>query len=286
MMRTKTVAKQNVLVRRWPTYLLLSIAAVPFVFPLIWMVSTSLKPEHEVFVFPPQLIASEIVWNNYVEIFTEAPFFQQYINSIYIAVATVILTVIVSTMSGFVFARIKFPGRNLLFVLMLTGLFLPIETVIIPLFVVMDKLRLVGTHLPLILEPAFGAPSIVGAFIMRQAFLSLPKELEEAGRIDGLGWFGILWYLAVPLVWPSIATVSLLTFLASWNMFLEPLVFTGGSAENWTVPVGLDQYTDFLGAPFWTLQMAATTLAVAPFILLFLLMQKRITEGIATSGLK
>jgi len=267
-------------------YAILSLATVPFIFPLIWMVSTSLKAEHEVFRFPPELMGSEVVWSNYAQIFIEAPFAQQYFNSTYIAVLTVIFTLIVATASGFAFARLRFPGRDILFVLMLTGLFLPIETVIVPLFIVMDTLGLTGTHAPLILEPVFGAPSIVGAFIMRQAFLTLPKELEEAARVDGMGWFGILWFIAIPLVWPSMATVALLTFLASWNMFLEPLVFTGGSAENWTVPVGLDQYVDFLGAPFWTLQMAATTLAVAPFVVLFLLLQRQITEGIATSGLK
>ena len=267
-------------------YVILTVAAIPFIFPFVWLVSASFKLEREIFVFPPQLIGSEIHWQNYVEVFTTAPFAQQFVNSFKIAFFTVLGTVIVSTMAGFAFARIRFPGRNVLFVAMLCGLFLPIETVIVPLFLIMKFLRLTGTHLPLILEPVFGAPAIVGAFIMRQAFLGLPGELEEAGRIDGLGWFGILWHVGVPLAWPSIATVALLTFLASWNMFLEPLVFTGGSAENWTVPLGLDQYIDFMGAPYWSRQMAATTLAVAPFVILFLWLQTQITEGIATSGLK
>ena len=267
-------------------YLTLTIAAIPFVFPLIWMVSASLKPESEMFTFPPQLIGSQLRWQNYVDVFTQYPFAQQYFNSVYIAVFTVIGTVIVSTMSGFAFARISFPFRDAIFVLMLTGLFLPIETVIVPLFQIMIFLNLDGTHLPLIIEPVFGAPSIVGAFIMRQAFLSLPPELEDAGRIDGLGWFGILWHIGVPLVWPSMATVSLLTFLSSWNMFLEPLVFTGGTGDKWTVPLGLEQFIEFGGLPFWTLQMAATTLAVLPFVVIFLWLQRQITDGIATSGLK
>jgi multiple sugar transport system permease protein len=267
-------------------YAFLTAVAVPFVFPLVWMVSASLKPLHEVFASPPTLVGSSVEWGNYAEIFTAAPFAQQYWNSTYIAVATVMLTIVVSVMSGFAFARIRFPGRDVIFVVMLTGLFLPVETVIVPLFLVLDAVGLTGTHLPLILEPAFGAPSIVGAFVMRQAFLALPRELEEAARIDGRGWFGILWHIAIPLVWPSIATVALLTFLASWNMFLEPLVLTGGAAEMWTVPIGLDQYVDFMGTPYWSLQMAATTLAVAPFLVLFLLMQRQITRSIATSGLK
>jgi multiple sugar transport system permease protein len=250
------------------------------------MISASLKIEREIFQFPPQLIGSVIRWQNYVEVFTKAPFAQQYFNSTYIGLVTVAGTVVVSTSAGYAFARIPFPGRNILFVLMLTGLFLPIETVIVPLFMVMHALHLTGTHLPLILEPVFGAPAIVGTFIMRQAFLGLPAELEDAGRIDGLGRFGILWHIGVPMAWPSIATVSLLTFLASWNMFLEPLVFTGGAQANWTVPLGLEQYVDFLGAPFWSLQMASTTLAVLPFVILFLWLQKQITEGIATSGIK
>jgi multiple sugar transport system permease protein len=267
-------------------YVILTIAAVPFVFPVVWMISASLKPENEMFAFPPQLIGSTLRWQNYVDVFTNYPYAQQYFNSLYVAFFTVIGTVIVSTMSGFAFARIKFPGRDLLFVIMLTGLFLPIETMIVPLFQIMNFLNIDGTHIPLVIEPVFGAPSIVGAFIMRQAFLGLPPELEDAGRIDGLGWFGILWHIGIPIAWPSIATVCLLTFLASWNMYLEPLVFTGGSAEKWTVPLGLDQFIDFMGLPFWTLQMAATTLAVLPFVILFIWLQRQITEGIATSGIK
>ena len=109
--------------------------------------------------------------------------------------------------------------------------------------------------------------------------------MQDARRVDGLGWFGILWHIAVPLAWPSIATVCLLTFSASWNIFLEPLVFTGGTADRWTVPLGLEQFIDFMGKLYWTLQMAATTLAVLPFVI-FLWLQRQITEGIATSGLK
>jgi multiple sugar transport system permease protein len=267
-------------------YVILAVAAIPFVFPVLWMIGSSLKPENEMFAFPPTLIGTKIRWENYVEVFANYPYAQQYMNSLVVAFFTVVGTVIVSTMAGFAFARIRFPGRNALFVLMLTGLFLPIETVVVPLFQIMNFFNIDGTHLPLILEPVFGAPSIVGAFIMRQAFLGLPSELEDAGRMDGLGWFGILWRIGVPIAWPSIATVCLLTFLASWNMFLEPLVFTGGTQDKWTVPLGLEQFTDFMGLPFWTLQMAATTVAVLPFVILFLWLQRQITEGIATSGIK
>jgi multiple sugar transport system permease protein len=267
-------------------YAILTVAAVPFVFPVVWMIASSLKPEAEMFAFPPRLLGSSIRWENYLDVFTKYPYAQQYFNSLYVAAFTVAGTVIVATMSGFAFARIRFPGRDALFVLMLTGLFLPIETMIVPLFQIMRFLGISGTHIPLIVEPVFGAPAIVGAFIMRQAFLGLPGELEDAGRIDGLGWFGILWHVGVPIVWPSIATVCLLTFLASWNMYLEPLVFTGGTSDRWTVPLGLDQFIDFMGLPYWTQQMAATTLAVLPFVVVFLWLQRQITEGIATSGLK
>src|SRR5687768_6086684 len=180
-------------------YVILTVAAIPFVFPVIWMISSSLKPEKEMFAFPPQLVGSVLRWQNYVEVFTNYPYAQQYFNSLYVAFFTVAGTVIVSTMSGFAFARIKFPGRDLLFVIMLSGLFLPIETMIVPLFQIMNFFNLDGTHVPLIIEPVFGAPSIVGAFIMRQAFLGLPPELEDAGRIDGLGWFGILWHIGIPI---------------------------------------------------------------------------------------
>ena len=150
----------------------------------------------------------------------------------------------------------------------------------------MSRFGWIGTHLPLIIEPVFGAPAVVGTFLMRQFFLSIPEEIEDAGRVDGLGTFGVFRHVALPLARPALATLALLTFLASWNTFLEPLVFTAGNKDLLTLPVALDQYTDVDGTPFYALQMAATTLSILPVLGVFLLAQRQIIEGIARSGLK
>jgi multiple sugar transport system permease protein len=140
--------------------------------------------------------------------------------------------------------------------------------------------------MPLLIEPVFAAPTVVGTFLMRQFFLSLPRELQDAGRVDGLSEFGVFWRIALPLARPAIATLAILTFLASWNAFLEPLVFVAGNRELFTLPVALTQFTDVDGTVFFALQMAATGLSILPVVVVFLFAQRYIVEGIARSGIK
>ena len=264
----------------------LSVGATILILPLIWMVSSSLKPEFDIFVFPPEVIPNPVYWDNYRAIFEEAPLGRQYFNSIYIGVLNVVGTVVVSALAGYSLARLRFPGRFLVLPLLLCALLLPTEVIIVPLYALMTRFGWIGTHLPLIVEPVFGAPAVVGTFLMRQFFLSIPDEIEDAGRVDGLGTFGVFLHVALPLARPALATLALLTFLASWNAFLEPLVFTAGNKDLLTLPVALDQYTDVDGTPFYALQMAATTLSILPVLVVFLLAQRQIIEGIARSGLK
>jgi multiple sugar transport system permease protein len=272
--------------RRWLLYLALAIGAIPLLLPLAWMVTTSLKPEFAVFEFPPQFLPRTFRFENYLTIFTDWPFGRQYFNSVYIAILTVLGTAVVSSLAGYALARLRFPGRGLVLPLLLGALLLPIEVIIVPLYALMSQLGWIGTHLPLIVEPIFGAPSVVGTFLMRQFFLSLPRELEDAGRVDGLSTFGVFWRIALPLARPAIATLAILTFLASWNAYLEPLVFTSGNVDLLTIPVALGQFSDQFGEPTWTLQMAATTLSILPVVAVFLLAQRHIVAGIARSGLK
>ncbi len=272
--------------RRWGVRTVLLIGALPLLLPLAWMVSTSLKKEVQVFEYPPRLIPLTFEWQNYVVIFTDYPFARQYLSSIYIGVLTVIGTAVVASLAGYALARLRFPGRYLILPLLLTALLLPVEVIIVPLYALTSQLGWVGTQIPLVVEPIFGAPSIVGTFLMRQFFLSLPRELEDAGRVDGLTTFGVFRHIALPLAKPAIATLCILTFLASWNAFLEPLVFTAGNPELVTIPVGLNLFSDFLGAPTFTLQMAAATVSILPVVVIFLLAQRHIVEGIARAGLK
>ncbi len=264
----------------------LVIFAIPLLAPLIWTVSTSLKPEFDVFEMPPRLIPETVRWQNYVDIFEFAPFAQQYFNSVYIAIVNVVGTLVVSSLAGYALARLRFPGRSLVLPILLIALLLPEEVTIVPLFALMSRLGWVGTHLPLLIEPMFGVHAVVGTFLMRQFFLTLPRELADSGRVDGLGEFGVFRRIAMPLAKPALATLAVITFLASWNAFLVPLVFTSGVDTLQTVPVALSQYTDTDGRPFFALQMAATTLSIIPVVLVFLMAQRYIVEGIARSGIK
>ena len=271
--------------RRIGFYLLAAVAALPLVFPLWWMVSSSLKHAAEVFAFPPTLWPSNPQWGNYLEVFEHGPFLIQMWNSTYIAVLNVVGVVFLASLAGYAFARIRFRGRTALLLLLLSALFMPIEVTIIPLFRIFSGLGWIDTHLPLIIAPWFGPFMALAVFIMRQGFLTLPVELEEAALIDGLGRFGIYWRIAMPLMKPSLAAVAILGLINSWNKFLEPLVYVPSTAK-FTVPIALTQYVTTEGGPIWEVQMAATTLSILPLVIIFIFAQRYFIEGLASSGLK
>lgn len=266
-------------------YGVLLVCCVPFVFPIWWMATTSLKPVTEIFAFPPSLLPGSPTLDAYRQVFELQPFGRQYVNSLYIAVVVTLLTLAVSALAGYAFARIKFRGAGVVFVIVLTGLLVPNEVTIIPLYRMFDALGLVDTHWPLILVPALGAPSVLATFIMRQFFITLPGELEEAGRVDGLGRFGLFWRVSLPLARPAIGAVSIFTFLHSWNLYLEPIVFLS-SKEKFTIPQALTQYVDAYGGPMWNTQLAAATLSALPVLIIFVLAQRQFVEGLAQTGLK
>jgi len=264
----------------------LALGVLPLLMPLVWMVSTSAKPEFDVFLNPPQLIPVRLRWQNYVDIFVQTAYARQYLNSIYIAALTVAGTVCVSAPAGYALARLRFPGQAFVLPVLLSALLLPNEILIVPQYAFMSQLGLIGTQVPVVLEGVFGAPAVIATFLMRQFFLSLPKDLEDAGRVDGLSHFGVFFRIGLPLAGSALATMALLTFLASWNAYLEPLVFTSGIRDLITLPVALNSFTNIDGTPQYTLQMAATTLSILPIAIVFLLAQRHIVEGIARSGLK
>ncbi|OSQ37349.1 carbohydrate ABC transporter permease [Thalassospira mesophila] len=258
--------------------------AIPFVFPFIWMLSGALKGQADVFS-SASLIPSKIHWSNFSEIFAYQPFARQYFNSLYIAVLVTGLTLFLASMAGYALARLRFSGSALVLLLLISALMMPEEVTIIPNFFLMKKLGFMNTHMPLILLPLFGSQGVMATFLMRQFFLALPKELEEAGRMDGLSRFGVYFKVALPLSRPALSAVGIITFLFSWNLFLEPLVFVN-DIELFTLPLALANFTDTYGLPLWHLQLAATALAVIPMLIVYILAQRQIVESFALSGVK
>ncbi|MGH6922720.1 MAG: carbohydrate ABC transporter permease [Propylenella sp.] len=258
--------------------------AIPFVFPFLWMVSGGLKDASEIFG-SPGIVPREFQWQNFVEVFTYQPFAQQYFNSLYIALTVTGTTLVVSSLAGYALARLRFAGAALVSLFLVSALMVPEEVTIIPNFFLMRWAGFVDSHWPLILLPVFGPQGIMATFLMRQYFLALPKELEEAGEMDGLSRFGIWWRIALPMSRPALAAVAIITFLNSWNLFLEPLIFVS-SLEKFTLPLALSNFTDPYGTPLWHLQLAATSLAVVPILIVYLIAQRQIIESFAMSGIK
>ena len=266
-------------------YGLMCVLLIPFVFPTWWMVTSSVKPISDIFAFPPDLWPRRFDFTTYQKVFELQPFAQQYWNSAYIAALVTIGTMIISSMAGYAFARIKFPFANTIFMIVLLGLLIPSEVTIVPLFQMFLKWGMINTHWPLILVPIFGAPSVFATFVMRQFFIALPGELEEAARVDGLGRFKIFWLIALPLAKPALGAVAIFTFLHSWNLYLEPIVFLS-STNMFTLPQALTQFTDAYGGAMWNIQLAAATMTAIPVLLVFIVAQKQFVEGLAHTGLK
>ncbi|WP_435745985.1 carbohydrate ABC transporter permease [Microbacterium sp. PMB16] len=272
-------------VRRIILVVSLSVLAIPFVVPTLWMIASSLKPLNEIFQSPPTIFTDSPTFAAYAEAFTFQPFARQYFNSVYIAVVVTLVAMLVSSLAGYAFARIRFPGRNVLFFVVLVGLLVPSEVTIVPLFQMFTQAGLVNTHWPLILVTALAAPCVLATFIMRQFFIALPGELEEAARLDGLGRVGIWWRISMPLAKPALSAVAILTFLASWNLYLEPTVYLT-SPELFTLPQALTRYADAYGGEMWNTQLAAASMTVVPMLIVFVIAQKQFVEGLAHSGLK
>jgi multiple sugar transport system permease protein len=266
-------------------YGVLLVLCVPFVFPTWWMVTSSLKPNAEIFAFPPRLWPSDPSLSAWGDVFTMQPFAQQYFNSAYIAVVVTAGTLMVASMAGYAFARIRFRGQNALFLVVLTGLLIPSEVTIVPLFRMFNSLGLVNTHWPLILVPIFGAPCVLATFIMRQFFITLPGELEEAARMDGLGRPAIFRRIALPLAKPALGAVAIFTFLHSWNLYLEPIVYLS-SKDKFTLPQALTQFTDVYQGPLWNVQLSAASMTAIPVLIVFVIAQRQFIEGLAHTGLK
>ncbi|MBQ0992733.1 carbohydrate ABC transporter permease [Micromonospora sp. PSH03] len=266
-------------------YGLICLLAIPFVFPTWWMVTSSFKPVSDIFAFPPSLIPTELSFSAYRRVFELQPFAQQYLNSAYIAAVVTVGTLAVSSLAGYAFARIRFRGQHALFLVVLVGLLIPSEVTIVPLFQMFNSVGMIDTHWPLILVPTLGAPSVLATFIMRQFFITLPGELEEAARVDGLGRLATFWRIALPLARPALGAVAIFTFLHSWNLYLEPIVFLS-TPEKFTLPQALTQFVDAYGGPMWDVQLSAASMTALPVLVVFVIAQRQFIEGLAHTGLK
>jgi multiple sugar transport system permease protein len=262
-------------------HLVLLPLAVLMIIPLIWMVITSFQTLNETRHFPPILVPESIRWQNYTDVLQRAPFARWFLNTLVVTVVVVAGNLLFCSLAGYAFARIKFFGRDVVFILVLATLMIPFQVIMIPTFLIVRKLGLIDTLGALIVPNLAGA---FGIFLLRQFFRSLPIELEEAARIDGASRLGVLFKIVLPLSGPVLATVAVITFLWTWNDFLWPLV-TIYNPDNMTLQLGL---TTFQGAhqTNTNLLMAANVMSVIPVLLLFFLAQRYFIRGIATSGLK
>jgi multiple sugar transport system permease protein len=259
---------------------LLSLIALLFLVPIIWMVLSALKPSAEVFTVPPKPFGSSIMWGNFAEAWNYLPFGRFILNTVFVAGVGTSITLVASALSGYAFARLNFRFRGGLFVLYLSTLIVPQEVIVIPMFLVMKELGWVNSYQALILPWAFTA---FGTFLLRQFFLTVPKELEEAAKLDGCGHLRILTRIFVPVSAPALAVLAVFTFISYWNSFLWPLI-TVSDTNKMTVPLGLQLFLGQQGQR-WELLMAASTIAMVPTIALVIALQKYLVRGIALSGL-
>jgi len=258
---------------------LLLLVALLFLFPFFWMVSNAVRSNVEVLAIPVRFLPETFEWDNFTKAWTQLPFGRFFFNSAFIAICVTAITVVVSCLSGYAFARLKFPGRDALLMAYLGTLMVPAIMLIIPLFLIVNSLGMVNTFQGVILPVAFGT---FGAFLMRQFFLSIPMELEEAARIDGASRLRVLVSIIVPLSMPAIGLLSLFTFIGQWNNFLWPLIVLTG-ADNATLPVGLTLFQTQQGTQ-WNYIMAGAALSMLPGIVLAILLQKLIYNSIALNA--
>lgn len=251
------------------------------VLPFVWMVSTSLKDPGSVFTYPPRWIPNPIVWSNYLEVLRVVPFLRFFWNSIVVAVIVTLGQVLTSAMAAYAFSRLQFPGRDKLFFAYLATMMIPGSVTMIPVYVLLRFLGWIDTYKALIIPAMFSA---YGTFMLRQFFMTLPKDLEDAAKIDGCSLFGIFWKIVLPLSKPALATLITFTFMGSWGSFMWPLLVTN-RMELKTLPVGLETFSTIY-ATDWTLLMAGSVMAMLPVILIFLFNQRFFVEGIKLTGIK
>jgi multiple sugar transport system permease protein len=268
--------------RELPWHILLSAIGVVLLAPLAWLISTSLKEPGAIFVVPPQWIPDPVRWQNYPEALTAQPFGRFFLNTLTITFFATLGTVLTASMAAYGFARLRFPLRGFWFAVVISTLMLPSIVTLIPTFILFRWLRWIDTFYPLIAPYWFGGGAF-NIFLLRQFFMTIPLELDEAARIDGASNYRIYWQIILPLAKPALATVVIFGVIAHWNEFVLPLIYLH-STEKWTMAIGLQGFSDLYSTQ-WHWLMAASTVMVMPLVLLFFSAQRYYLEGIQMSGI-
>ena len=270
--------KSSAVLRRVLLYIVLILIAVIMVVPFLWMLSTSLKTQYDAVKIPPVWIPDPPQWENYVKLFTEQPMSQFMLNTIKIVFFVVLGQLFFSSLAAYSFARISFKGRNVVFFFYIATLMVPGQVTMIPTYLMFAKAGLTDNHLALILPAFFSA---FGVFLLRQFFMSLPRELEEAAEIDGCMTY---WRIMLPLVVPAMLTLGVFTLMNTWNDYMGPLIYLS-SPEKYTMTLGI-AYFKGVYTTQWNLVMAGSIVSVVPILIAYLCAQKYFIEGIAFSGVK
>jgi multiple sugar transport system permease protein len=262
-------------------YLALIALSAAILVPFAWMLVSSVKLDAEVFTVPIEWIPKAFHWENFVNIWTEIPMLTYLGNSLFLSVVITFLQVLTGSFAAYGFAKARFPGRDVLFLAYIATIAVPWQAYMVPQYIIMQKLGLVNTHLSLILLQAFGA---FGVFLMRQYYLTIPDELSEAARLDGLSEYGIWARIVLPLSKPALASLAMLTFVNTWNDYMGPFIYLTDN-DLWTVQLGLRQFVSMYDSEF-AMIMTGSVLSVLPILVVFLFGQRYFVRGIATSGIK
>jgi multiple sugar transport system permease protein len=263
-------------------YAICTVIGFMYVFPFYWMIITALKTDQQIFQWPPALVPSTPQWQNILESTRYIPFWLYMKNTLVICLIAVIGTLLSCTLVAYGFSRIRWPGREIVFLIYLSTIMLPSQVTMIPLYIVFRKLGWVGTIAPLVVPTFFG--NVFFVFLLRQFLMTIPLELSDAAYIDGASEVGILWHIMLPLIKPALAAVALFTFLGNYRDFLSPLIYLTEQSQ-WTISLGLQMFKNMYGAQ-WQLMMAASALTMVPTVVLFFLTQRTFIEGITMTGIK
>lgn len=264
-------------------YGLLLFFGIAILMPFLWTLSSSLKPYGAGITFPPEFIPRQFEWQNYVKVVQTIPFFLYMRNSMLVTGFALLGEILSASMVAYAFARLQFPGRNALFVIVLMTMMIPYPVTLVPTFILFNKLGWVNTFLPLIVPFWFGPAYSI--FLLRQFFMTINHELDEAAEVDGAGWFRIFWQIILPLSKPALATVAIFSFMFSWNDFMGPLIYLGENSK-FTLALGVNYLRNMRGGGDLSMQMAASVMFVLPCIVLFFIAQRYIVQGIVTTGIK
>ena len=279
--KAKSQSKNSKITTVW-MYGILGAIALIMLFPLIWLISTSLKsPSENIFQFPPQLVPSQPTFQNFVQVWQTNPFGQYLFNSTLIAVLTVGLNLLFCSLAAYPLARLNFRGRDMIFAGVVSTIMIPFQIVMIPLYILTVQLGLRNTYLGVILP---SVASAFGIFLLRQAFQGVPKELEEAARMDGCSELGLWWHVMLPAIRPALVCLALFVFIGSWSDFLWPLIVLD-RPEYYTLPLGVANLAGTFSLD-WRLIAAGSVISIAPVLLVFLFLQRYIVATDTGSGVK